>query len=72
MCTYTFEVFMLIKYFSLKWCRNNLVLSRYEWGSKKPISRSGNDGDFFLVTIYTLELTLSKFKLYTILFGVKS
>ena len=40
----------------------------HEWGYKRPIALSRNDADFFLVTIYTLELTLTKFQFDTILF----
>ena len=42
------------------------------WIGPKNHFPKGINGDFFLMTIYTLEIRLTKFQLHTILFGVKT
>ena len=42
----------------------------FEFGAKNWISPNGIDGDFFLMLIHTFLKLLTKYQLYSILFGL--
>ena len=48
------------------------AVPNYGLGPKNPFPQKGINGDFFLVTSCTLVIQLTKFQLYTILFGVRT